>query len=51
VPDAAAVANVALEILRGDDLHRSMSAAAGYIARCRTWAMAAQDLDQIVAQL
>jgi len=51
VPDAAAVANVTLEILRNDAVHQSFSAAASDLTRLRTWDMAAADLEDIVARL
>jgi glycosyltransferase involved in cell wall biosynthesis len=51
VPDAAAVANVALELLRNDAVHQSFSAAATDISRRRTWDMAAAELDDMIAGL
>jgi glycosyltransferase involved in cell wall biosynthesis len=51
VPDTAAIANVTLEILRNDGVHQALSAAARDVARVRTWDMAAEDLDAIVARL
>jgi glycosyltransferase involved in cell wall biosynthesis len=49
VPDAAGAANVALEILRNDAVYRRLSAAAADVARRRTWAMVAAEVDEIAA--
>jgi glycosyltransferase involved in cell wall biosynthesis len=51
VPDAAAVANVALQLLRNDAVHKSMSAAAGDLATRRTWEIAAMEVEAIVTEL
>jgi hypothetical protein len=51
VPDAAAVANVALQLLRNDDVYKSMSAAAGDVVHRRTWEMAAMEVEALVAEL
>ena len=51
VPDAAAVANVALQLLRNDAVHKSMSEAAGDLANRRTWEIAAMEVEAIVAEL
>jgi len=51
VPDAAAFANVTLEILRNDQVHRSLSTAAADVTRRRTWAMVAAELDAMIAGL
>jgi hypothetical protein len=51
VPDAAAVANVALEILRNDQVHGALRRAASDETRVRTWDMAAAELDTLVAGL
>jgi hypothetical protein len=49
VPDAAAVANVALQLLQNEAVYHSMSTAAGDPLRRRTWETAAAEVDAIVA--
>ncbi len=51
VPDEAAFANVALQILGNDDVYKNLSAAAADPVRRRVWAMAAEELDAFVASL
>lgn len=51
VPDAAAFANVALQILRDDGVYTSLSEEASQVTRRRTWQMAAEELDTFVASL
>jgi glycosyltransferase involved in cell wall biosynthesis len=51
VPDAAAFANVTLQILGNDAVHKNFNEAAVEIARRRTWALAAAELDDFVATL
>ena len=45
------MANVALQLLRNDAVHQSMSEAAADIANRRTWEMAAMDVEAVVAEL
>lgn len=51
VPDAAAFANVALQILSNEEVYKTLSAGAADPARRRTWALAAQELEDFVATL
>lgn len=51
VPDAAAFANVTLEILKNDAVYKSLSDTAAEPARRRPWASAAEELDAFVATL
>lgn len=51
VPDATAFGNVALQILRDDNVYTSMSTAAAAVTRRRTWDMAAADFDAFIATL
>lgn len=51
VPDAAAFANVAVQILSNDDVYRNLSMAAGDVRRRKVWATAAEKLDAFVAAL
>ncbi len=50
VPDAAAVANVALQILRDDATYESLSKAAADETRRRTWEMVAAEVDALVLE-
>ncbi len=51
VPDASAFANVAVELLRNDAMHASLSEAARSPHRRRTWQAAAADMDQLLRRL
>jgi glycosyltransferase involved in cell wall biosynthesis len=51
VPDSAAMANVAVEILTNESVYKSLSEAAAHASRKRTWAEAAAELDAFVATL
>ncbi len=51
VPDAEAFANVTLQILKDDAFHKNMSEAAALVTRRRAWAMAAEELDALVATI
>lgn len=51
VPDAAAFANVAVQILTNDDVYRNLSTAAGDVRRRKVWAAAAEKLDAFIAAL
>lgn len=51
VPDAAAFGNVAIQVLSNDAVYQSLSAAAGDIARRRTWEMVAAEFDDLVTAL
>jgi glycosyltransferase involved in cell wall biosynthesis len=51
VPDAAAFANVAVQILTNDDVYRNLSTAAGDVRRRKVWATAAEKLDAFIASL
>jgi glycosyltransferase involved in cell wall biosynthesis len=51
VPDADALANVTLEILRNDAVYKTLNATASEVTRRRPWASAAEELDAFVATL
>ena len=51
VPDEAAFANVALQILGNDDVYKNLSTAAADPLRRHVWAMAAEALENFVATL
>ena len=48
VPDAMAFGNVALQILRDDNVYQNLSAAASAPTRRRTWDLVAADFDALV---
>ena len=51
VPDAAAFANVTLEILRNDAVYKNLSDAAAALERRRTWDTVAGELEDYIASL
>lgn len=51
VPDAEAFANVTMQILGDDGVHRALTEGADQISRRRTWPQAAEELDAFVAGL
>lgn len=51
VPDAAAFANVAVQILTNDDVYRNLSTSAADVRRRKVWATAAENLDAFIANL
>ncbi len=51
VPDAEGFASVALQILGNDAVYKNLGAAAADPLRRRTWALAAQALDEFIATL
>jgi len=51
VPDAAAFANVTVQILTNENVWRNLSNAASDISRRRTWEMAATEVEAMVADM